>query len=47
MNVVFKVYEHDELMCILYEDTSTHRIVIVDACCVVQGCPLNTHTYLS
>ena len=45
--MVFKVYKYDKLLCILNENTSTDREVVVNSCCVVQGRAFDTDSDLS
>ena len=46
LNVVLKVDQHDELLCVLDKHAAPHRIVVVDACRVVNLCALNFYSYL-
>ena len=46
LDVVLEVHEHDELLRVLDEHASPHRVVVVDARCVVKLCALNFYSYL-
>ena len=46
LDVVLEVHEHDELLRVLDEHTAPHRVVVVDARCVVKLCALNFYSYL-
>ena len=41
LDMVFKVYENNELMCIFDEDAPTHWVIIVDSSRVMQDRSLN------
>lgn len=44
--MVLEIDKNDELARVLDEDAATHRVVVVDASCVVQGRPLDADAQL-